>query len=85
VAFKFWKILKNVSEVTLVTNNIFFLKILNFVVSFVECKVSLADGNFTKRWSRRFIQDDTSRGVVGKRGFPVVENGGPFRRVRPKR
>jgi hypothetical protein len=36
--------LKNVSEVTLVTKNIFFLKILNFVQSFVECKVSLADG-----------------------------------------
>jgi hypothetical protein len=36
--------LENVSEVTLVTKNIFFLKILNFVQSFVECEVSLADG-----------------------------------------
>ncbi len=36
--------LKNVSEVILVTKNIFFLKIVNFVQSFVECKVSLADG-----------------------------------------
>ncbi len=37
--------LKNASEVTTVQENIFFLKILNFVQSFVECKVSLADGN----------------------------------------
>jgi iron only hydrogenase large subunit-like protein len=44
VTFKFWEMLKNVSEVILVTKNIFFLKILNFVQSFVECKVSLADG-----------------------------------------
>jgi hypothetical protein len=39
--------LKNVSKVILVTKNIFFLKILNFVQSFVECKVSLADGIFS--------------------------------------
>ncbi len=39
--------LKHLSEVTLVAENIFFLKILNFVQSFVECKVSLADGNRT--------------------------------------
>jgi hypothetical protein len=44
VTFKFFEMLKNVSEVTLVTKNIFSLKILNFVQSFVECKVSLADG-----------------------------------------
>ncbi len=44
VTFELWEMLKNVSEVTLVTTNIFFLKILNFVQSFVECKVSLADG-----------------------------------------
>jgi hypothetical protein len=36
--------LRYVSEVTLVPKNIFFLKILNFLQSFVECKVSLADG-----------------------------------------
>jgi hypothetical protein len=36
--------LKNASEVTFVPKNIFFLKILNQVQSFVECKVSLADG-----------------------------------------
>jgi hypothetical protein len=35
---------KNVSEVTLVPKDIFFLKVLNFVQSLVECKVSLADG-----------------------------------------
>jgi hypothetical protein len=35
---------KNASEVTLVPENIFFLKILNFVQSFVEWKVSLVDG-----------------------------------------
>jgi hypothetical protein len=35
--------LKNVSEVTIVPKH-FFLKILNFVQSFVECEVSLADG-----------------------------------------
>jgi hypothetical protein len=45
VAFKFREMLKNASEVTLVPKNDFFsLKILNFVQSFVECKVSLADG-----------------------------------------
>jgi hypothetical protein len=36
--------LKNDSEVTVVPKNIVFLKILKFVQSFVECKVSLADG-----------------------------------------
>jgi hypothetical protein len=36
--------LDNVSEVTLVPKNIFFIKILNLVQSFVECKVSLVDG-----------------------------------------
>jgi hypothetical protein len=40
--------LKNVSEVILVTKNIFFLKILNFVQSFVECNVSLADGTLVE-------------------------------------
>jgi hypothetical protein len=45
VTFKFWEMLENPSEVTLVPKNILFLKILNFVQSFVECKVSLADGN----------------------------------------
>jgi hypothetical protein len=35
--------LKNASQVTLAQKNISFLKILNFVQSFVECKVSLAD------------------------------------------
>jgi hypothetical protein len=44
VTFKFWELLKNASKVTLVPKNIFFLKILNLVQSFVECKVSLADG-----------------------------------------
>ncbi len=42
--------LKNASEVTLVPKNIIFLKTLDFVQSFVECKVSLADGTF---WSQR--------------------------------
>jgi hypothetical protein len=46
VTFKLWEMLKNASAVTLVPKNIFFLKILNFVQSFVECKVSLADGSF---------------------------------------
>jgi hypothetical protein len=36
--------LKNASKVTFVPKEIFSLKILNFVQSFVECKVSLADG-----------------------------------------
>jgi hypothetical protein len=44
VTFKFWELLKNASKITLVPKNIFFLKILNFVQSFAECKVSLADG-----------------------------------------
>jgi hypothetical protein len=39
--------LQNPSEVTLVPKNVFFLKILNFVQIFVECKVSLADGTLT--------------------------------------
>jgi hypothetical protein len=43
--------LKNVSEVTLVTKSIFFLKILNLVQSFVECKVSLADGSLGGHFS----------------------------------
>jgi hypothetical protein len=40
----FGEMLKNASDVTLVPKNIFNLKILNFGQSFVECKVSLADG-----------------------------------------
>ncbi len=36
--------LKNASEVSWVPKNLFFLKILNLVQSFVECKGSLADG-----------------------------------------
>jgi hypothetical protein len=36
--------LKNAPEATLVPKNVLFLKILNFVQSFVESKVSLADG-----------------------------------------
>jgi hypothetical protein len=47
VTFKFWEMLKNASGVTLVPKNIFILKILNFVQSFVECEVSLADGTLT--------------------------------------
>jgi hypothetical protein len=38
--------LENASEVILVPKNILFLKIQNFVQSFVECKVSLADGTY---------------------------------------
>ncbi len=47
MTFKIWELLKNASEVTLVPKNIFYLKILNLVQSFVECKVSLADGTHT--------------------------------------
>jgi hypothetical protein len=36
--------LNNASEVTLVPKGWFFLKIFTVVQSFVECKVSLADG-----------------------------------------
>ncbi len=43
--------LKNASEVTLVLNNIFYLKIFNFVQSFAECKVSLADGTHLNGFS----------------------------------
>ncbi len=50
MTFKFWEMLKNASEETLVPNNIFFLKLLNFVQSFVECKVSLVDGNVIERF-----------------------------------
>ncbi len=48
VTFKFWELLKNASVVTLVPKNFIFLKILNLVQSFVECKVSLADGTIKK-------------------------------------
>ncbi len=51
MTFKFWEMLKNASEVTLVTKNIFLLKFLTFVLSFVECKVSLADGTMSG-WCR---------------------------------
>jgi hypothetical protein len=45
VTFKFWEMLKNASEVTLVPKNIFLLINLELCAqSFVECKVSLADG-----------------------------------------
>jgi hypothetical protein len=48
--------LKNASEATLVPKNIFFLKILNLVQSFAECKVSLmADGSldcYTRTFAR---------------------------------
>jgi hypothetical protein len=44
VAFEIWEMLENASGVTLVPKNIFFLKILNFVQSFVGCEVSPADG-----------------------------------------
>jgi hypothetical protein len=46
VTFKFCEMLKNAVEVTLVSKRVYLLKILNFVQSFVECKVSLADGTF---------------------------------------
>jgi hypothetical protein len=45
VTFKFAEMLKNSSWKSLVPTNIFSLKIFNFVQSFVECKVSLADGS----------------------------------------
>ncbi len=46
VTFKFWEMLKNASEVTLVPKRKkIFLKIFSFVQSFVDCKVSLADGS----------------------------------------
>ncbi len=54
VTFEFWELLKNALEVTLVPKNIFFLKILNLVQSFVECKVSLADGRYERRNSWRY-------------------------------
>jgi hypothetical protein len=41
--------LKNASEVTLVPKIFFFLIILNFVQSFVECKVSLPDGELWEK------------------------------------
>ncbi len=56
VTFKFWEMLKNASEVTLVQKNIFFfLKIWNLVQSFVKCKVSLADCILLVRVSQFFL------------------------------
>jgi hypothetical protein len=46
VTFKFWELLKNASEVTLVPRNNFFLKILNLVQSFVECKLRYINSPF---------------------------------------
>jgi hypothetical protein len=46
VTFKRWEWLKNTSEVTLLTKNTSFLNMLYLEQSLVECKVSLADGNF---------------------------------------
>jgi hypothetical protein len=43
------KCLKTSEVTTSVPKNIYFLKILNFVQSFVECKVSLADGKYNTR------------------------------------
>jgi hypothetical protein len=58
VIFKFWELLENASEVALVPKNIFFLEILNFVQSFVECKVSLADGMYTTRSQQQRTYDE---------------------------
>jgi hypothetical protein len=44
--------LKDASEVTKMLRNIVFLEILNFLQSVVECKVSLADGNFEPYYAR---------------------------------
>jgi hypothetical protein len=55
--------LKNASEVTFVPKNIFFLKILNFVSSFMECKVSVADGT---SWNGAILQMD--RGLCHEGG-----------------
>ncbi len=41
--FKFWEMLKNASEVTIVQKK--FLTLFKFVHSLVKCEVSLADGN----------------------------------------
>jgi hypothetical protein len=48
--------LKNVSEITLEPKKKKILKILNFVQSFVECKVGLADG--TRAGLRRKCSND---------------------------
>ncbi len=44
VTLKFWELLKNASKVTSVPKSIFSVKIFNYSRSFLECKVSLADG-----------------------------------------
>jgi hypothetical protein len=59
VTFKFWELLKNASEVILVPKNIFFLKILNLVQSFVECKESLADGTIKVRGKDEANDEET--------------------------
>jgi hypothetical protein len=48
--------LKNASDVTSVPKNIFSLKMLNFVQSFVECKVRLADGMFEDENEMRILR-----------------------------
>jgi hypothetical protein len=47
--------------VILVPKNIFLLKILNFMQSFVECKVSLADGNHVDFATDATMQERNSR------------------------
>ncbi len=68
MTFKLWKMLKNASEGTSVPKNIFFLKISKFVQSFVECKVSLADGKNISRELRRQWTYNTSDSSFSQKG-----------------
>jgi hypothetical protein len=52
--------LKNASEVTLVLKSNFFQRFLNFVQSYVEGKVSLADGMYIER---KFLMWDQPKPV----------------------
>ncbi len=60
--------LKNPSEVTLVPKNVFFPKILNFVQSFVERKVSLADGIYS-HFQKTSIINPKKRVVLPEHAF----------------
>jgi hypothetical protein len=79
VTFKFWEMLKNTSEVTLAvsTKNIIFLKILNLVQSFVECKVSLSDGMYNTHIYIVYIQSWFEKIVHKKSSKPHLVHDSP--------
>jgi hypothetical protein len=67
--------LQNASEGILVPKDIFFLKILNFVQSFVDCKVSLADGNHGNRRPDKNAPQRTKKKKKRNRAHKIIFQG----------